>query len=363
MRNLIENRIDNYMARLIILILIILPFYQTAYSQQGDIIDKGLFKVNKIDNSFTDFHLIFIENSETNYTIYSERSVLVNGLQIKKGQKYYFELIRKIDTLATGQVITPINYLDISYFGGKYSGTQTGMICYANNLKGLIIPDKIEIKLIDSDKSISGIYTQQMFYRFIIVEFKSDMTFNYHIMSERAHRQTSGKYVINGKSIILNSYQANSDFDFVNKKWILLNKKQIVTSGNLNEKKENWSILEKNKHFDSIPTHRSDLALKIDSIKINELSWIKDTTDYDSELKLIIHDPLPPKEPAVIIDGLPVKYNFLLDYYTLSDIDSLNYVTGDKLIESGFHGGQAMNGVILITTNNKNRNANTVYTK
>ncbi len=345
------------MLRLIILILIILPFYQTAYSQQGEVIDKGIFKVYKIDNSFTDFHLIFIKNSETNYTIYSERSMLVNGQQVKKGQEYYFELIHKIDTLATGQVITPMNYLDIYYFGGKYSGTQTGMICYAKNLKGLMIPDQLEVKPIDSDKSISGVFTQQIFYRFIIVEFKSDMTFNYHIMSERAHRQTSGKYEINGKTIILNSYSSNSDFDFVNKKWILLNKKQIVTSGNLNNKKESWSNLEKNKHFDSIPTRRSDLALKIDSIKINELSWIKDTTNYDSELKVIIRDPLPPKEPLVIIDGIPLKYNFLLDYYVLSDIDSLTFMTGEKLVNSGFDGRQAMNGIILITTN-KNRSAN-----
>ena len=283
------------MARLIILILIILPFYQTVYSQQGDIIDKGIFKVYKIDNSFTDFHLIFIKNSETNYTIYSERSILVKGQQIKKGQEYYFELIRKIDTLVTGQVITPMNYLDISYFGGKYSGTQTGMICYAKNIEGLVIPDNNKTKPVDSDKSISGVFTQQMFYRFIIVEFKNDRTFNYHIMSERAHRQTSGKYVINGETIILNSYQADSDFDFVNKKWILLNKKQIVTSGNLNDIKENWSILERNKHFDSIPTHRSDLALKVDSIKIHELDWTRDTSNYDSELKLLFMNLNLPK--------------------------------------------------------------------
>ena len=338
------------MARLIILILIILPFYQTVYSQQGDIIDKGIFKVYKIDNSFTDFHLIFIKNSETNYTIYSERSILVKGQQIKKGQEYYFELIRKIDTLVTGQVITPMNYLDISYFGGKYSGTQTGMICYAKNLEGLVIPDNNKTKPVDSDKSISGVFTQQMFYRFIIVEFKSDRTFNYHIMSERAHRQTSGKYLINGETIILNSYQADSDFDFVNKKWILLNKKQIVTSGNLNDKKEKWSILERNKHFDSIPSNRTDLALKIDSIKINELLWTKDTTNYDSELKVIIREPLAPKEPIVIIDGIPIKYDFLLNYYTMGEIESIEVLTKEDLIVPGVYGNPNEYGMILIKT-------------
>ncbi len=338
------------MARLIILILIILHFFQTAYTQQGDIVDKGLFKVYKIDNSFTDFHLIFIKNSETNYTIYSERSILVKGQQLKKGQEYYFELIRKIDTLVTGQVITPMNYLDISHFGGKYSGTQTGMICYAKNLKGLILPENTEIEPVDSDISISGVFTQQLFYRFTIVEFKNNRTFNYHIMSERAHHQTSGKYEINGETIILNSHQANSDFDFANKKWILLNKKQIVISRDLNDKKENWSILERNKHFDSIPSHRSDLALKIDSIKINKLSWIKDTTNYESELKVIIREPLPPKEPIVIIDGIPNKYNFMLDYYTMKEIESIEVLTKENLTVPGVYGNPNEYGMILIKT-------------
>lgn len=340
----------NCMIRLMTLILIVLPFYETAYSQNGYVIDKGLFKVSKIDNSFSDFHLIFIKNSESNYTIYSEKTFLVKGQEIKKGKEYYFELIRKVDTLATEQVITPMNNLDIYHSDGKYSGTQTGMICYAKNLKGLIIPDKIEIKSIDTDKSISGIYTQQMFYRFIIVEFKSDMSFNYHIMSERAHRQTSGKYRINGETIILNSYQADSDFDFINKKWNLLNKKRIITSDNLKDKKEIWSILEETKHFDSIPIQRSDLALKIDSIKINELSWTKDTTNYDSELKVIIHESLAPKEPIVIIDGIPNKYDFLLNYYTMEDIESIEVLTKEDLIVPGVYGNPNEYGMILIKT-------------
>ncbi len=349
--------------KLPILILIIFSIGQSVYSQRGYPVDKGLFKVYKIDNSFIDFYLIFIKNKENNYTIYSERSIIVEGQKIKKGKEYFFELSRKIDTLANGLVITPMNYLDMTYFGGTYSGTQTGMICYAKNLKGLIIPDELGIKAVKSGKSISGVFTQRLFYRFIIVEFKKDLTFNYHVMSERAHRQTSGKYSINEDTIVLNSYSVNTDFDFVNKKWILLNKKQIVTSRNLKDKKKYWSILKRNKHLDSIPTHRSDLALKVDSIKINELSWVKDTTNYDSELKVTIHEPLPSNEPIVIIDGIPVKYNFLLDYYTLSDVDSLFFTTDDKLINSGIYGKRANSGVISITTNNKNRNANKVYCK
>ena len=323
---------------------------QSVFSQNGYPVAKGLFKVSKIDNSFADFHLIFIKNGENNYTIYSERSILVKGQQIKVGNEYYFELIRKIDTLATGQVITPRNYLDISYFGGKYSGTQTGMICYAKNLKGLIIPEEFGLKPAESDKSISGVFTQQLFYRFIIVELKNDKTFNYHIMSERAHRQTSGKYSISGDTITLNSYSKDTDFDFHNKKWIMLSRKQILISDNLKHRKENWSILERDKKFDSIPKQRSDFALKIDSIKINELSWIKDTTNYDSELKLIIREPSAPKEPLVILDGVPVKYDFLLNYYTLDNIDSIMTMTGEKLLEAGFHNGQSEYGLIIVNT-------------
>ena len=198
------------------------------------------------------------------------------------------------------------------------------------------------------DKRVIGIFTQQIFYRFTIVEFKNDMTFKYHIMSERAHRQTSGKYSISGDTITLNSYSKDSEFDFQNKKWIILSRKQIIISDNLNDKKVNWSLLKRDKHFDSIPKQQSDLALKIDSIKINELSWIKDTTNYDSELKVIIHEPSTPKEPLVIMDGVLNKYDFLLNYHTLADIDSITFMSGDKLIESGFHGERSRYGLVIV---------------
>lgn len=176
------------------------------------------------------------------------------------------------------------------------------------------------------------------------------MTFDFHIMSERAHRQTSGKYIICGDTIILNSYSKNTEFDFNNQKWIILSRKQIIMSNNLNDRKENWSILKRNTDFDSIPKQRSDLSLKIDSIKINELSWIKDTTNYDSELKLIIHEPSAPKEPLVILDGEPVKYDYLLNYYTMDNIDSIMIMTGEKLIETGFHGERSKYGLVIVKT-------------
>jgi hypothetical protein len=176
------------------------------------------------------------------------------------------------------------------------------------------------------------------------------MTFDYHVMSERAHRQTSGKYSINGDSIILDSYTKDNDFDFQNKKWIILSRKQIITSDNLNDRKENWSTLERDKNFDSIPKQQSDLALKIDSVKIMELSWIQDSTNYDSELKLIIHEPSAPKEPLVIMDGKPVKYDFMLNYYTMDNIDSIMTMTGEKLIETGFDGERSKYGLVIINT-------------
>ena len=221
-------------------------------------------------------------------------------------------------------------------------------------LKTIIILAILTIFHLDSnaqgkiDKRVIGVFSQQMFYRFMIVEFKRDMTFDYHIMSERAHRRTSGKFSINGDTITLDSYSKNTDFK--NKKWIMLSRKQILTSGNLNDSKDNWSILERDKKFDSIPKQRSDFALKIDSIKINELSWIKDTTNYDSELKLIIREPSAPKEPLVILDGLPVKYDFMLNYYTMKEIESIEVLTKEDLDVPGVYGKPAEYGIILVKT-------------
>lgn len=364
MRDVIEKRLfKRKMAKQFVAILIFGCINHFAFSQSAYPIEKGCFKVYKIDNSFPDFHLVFVKKGQENYTIYSERTLIVKGQRLKIGNDYYLELTRKIDTLVNGQVITPMNYLDIAYFGGKYSGTQIGKLCYAKNLRGLVIPNNSELTITKTDKSITGIFTQQMFNRFTIVEFKSNMTFDYHVMSERAHRKTSGRYDVKGDTIVLDSYSRCSDFDFNDEKWLELSSKRILISNNHNDKKENWSILEKNKRFDSIPNQRSDFALKIDSLKINELSWIKDTINYDSELKLIIREPLPPKEPIVIINGEPVKYNFMLNYYTLADIDSLTFMTGDTLINSGIHGGQAEYGIIIVNTKDKNRNANTQYSK
>jgi len=200
---------------------------------------------------------------------------------------------------------------------------------------------------------VIGVFSQQLFYRLTIVEFKNDLIFDYHIMSERAHRQTSGTYELSGDTIILNSYSKDSDFDFNNKKWIIKNRNQIVISDSLNDKKARWAILERNKDLDSIPSHRSDLALKVDSIKICELSWIGDTVDYDAELKLIIHEPAPSKEPIVIIDKRPLKYDFFLDYYEMKDIESIKIENSDKYVD--VYGSRAENGVIFVSTKKPKR--------
>lgn len=169
-------------------------------------------------------------------------------------------------------------------------------------------------------------------------------------MSERAHRMTSGKYEIHGDTIILNSNSVKDDFDFDNKKWLILSKKKILISNNHSDKKENWSILKKNRQYASIPKQKSDFAIRIDSIKINEFLWSEDTTNYDSELRVIIRDPLPQKDAMIIIDGIPSKYDFLLNYYTMKEIESIEVLTKDDLNVPGMYGDPLEYGLILIKT-------------
>ncbi len=352
MKNLSKKiLINNIVFKQIIVVIIFLSINHFALSQNTPKIEKGNFKVLKIDDTFSDFYLIFLEKGGEKYTIHSPTSIIIKGQKLEVGKEYYLELQQ--NNVLAEELDLASNFNPEIVLYGKYKRSQLGNICTANNLMGLIIPASDTNTDTKNGEKIIGIFTQKYFYRFIIVEFDSNMTFNYHIMSERAHRETSGRYKINGDTITLNSFSTKTDFDFKNKKWIILSRKQILISDNLNDKKENWSILERNKHFDSIPEHQSDLAIKIDSIKINELSWIKDTSNYDSELKLIIHEPLSPKEPVVILDGIPVKYNFMLNYYKLSDIDNVTFVTGDKLVEAGFHGERAKYGTIIINTKNK----------
>ncbi len=200
---------------------------------------------------------------------------------------------------------------------------------------------------------VTGIFTQQLFYRFTIVEFNDDMTFKYHIMSERAHRQTTGEYDINGDTIVLNSYSTDTYFDFINEKWLICSRNKIIKTNSFNNKKERWAILIRNKQYDSIPTQQSNFAIKIDSLKLKELSWIDDTTNYDVELKLIIHEPGPSNEPITVIDNIPIKYDFFLNYYDLVDIESINVIKGDKY--SNVYGWRASQGILFVKTRKPKR--------
>jgi len=200
---------------------------------------------------------------------------------------------------------------------------------------------------------IIGVFSQKILYRFTIVEFKSDFTFDYHVMSLRAHRQTSGKYEIIGDTIILNSFKQESVFDFHNDKWLIVSRNEILVSNKKNDKKELWSILKRDKGIKYIPTQTTDLALKIDSIRVNKLFWERDTNNYDSELRVIIREPLPPKKPMVLLNGKFINYDFQLNYYTLQDIDTIIVKSKEEMWNFGFDGEGMKNGLIIVNTKKK----------
>jgi len=79
------------------------------------------------------------------------------------------------------------------------------------------------------------------------------MTFNFHIMSERAHKNTMGSFKLNGDTIFLNSTTDKTEFDFKNTKWLVLSPKRILMSNNKSVSKESWSVLEKDKSYEFVP--------------------------------------------------------------------------------------------------------------
>ncbi|MEA4851558.1 MAG: hypothetical protein VB126_08925 [Paludibacter sp.] len=194
------------------------------------------------------------------------------------------------------------------------------------------------------DNRVIGVFFQQFPNKLILTEFSDDLTFNYHVMSERAYKKTSGKYTTNGDTLILNSDSVISDFDFRNKKMLIISRKKINTESN----KLSQSYLLRSRLYNHIPQQQSDFKNKIDSIKSLDLAWIKDTTNYENELKLTIHDPLPPKEPLIIVDGIVWKYNFLLNYITMKEIDSIYLMPSDKVTETGLYGERTKYGIIIV---------------
>lgn len=176
------------------------------------------------------------------------------------------------------------------------------------------------------ENKLVGVYSQHCFYKFSLIEFQENFTYNYHIMSDRAHIKASGKYEINGDTIILYSSINNTIFN-VNQKWLIISKDKISQSTDLKQKKNKCSVLEKDNNLTYIPLKESDFALTIDSIKVNKLNWIKDTTNYNSELEssiIIRGNRFKGYEPIVFIDDNPIEYNFLLNYYNLDEIESIN---------------------------------------
>lgn len=104
-----------------------------------------LYKVTKIED-LGKFYLIFLKKGFNNYTIYSEKTIVLEGIKIKVDSLYPFELTVKIDTLSNGLSITHMNYLDIRRFDNRYSGEEIGMLCTAKNVKGLFFLDCHERK-------------------------------------------------------------------------------------------------------------------------------------------------------------------------------------------------------------------------
>jgi hypothetical protein len=200
-----------------------------------------------------------------------------------------------------------------------------------------------------------GVFSQQIFYRYTIIEFKEDFTFEYHIMSERAHRQTSGLYKLSGDTIILNSFSRKSEFDFVNKKWIILSRNEILLSNNKKDKRELWSIMKRDEKLKYIPVGVTDFAEKIDNIRVHQLNWQKDTINYDPELIVIIREPLHPNKPMILMDGGVVKYDFMLNYYSMMDIDTIFVETRENMSKLGFDGEGAKNGLIIVKTKKKTK--------
>lgn len=133
-------------AKSLFLVVVLILIKGNILLAQSNETFEGQFRVYDIDSSNKDFHLIFLKKDRINYTIYSEKGIVVDGERLKTNKNYYFKLKRKLDTL-NGVVITPVNYLDISKYG--YSGERIGLLCIAENLKGLIITKQKEKMPID----------------------------------------------------------------------------------------------------------------------------------------------------------------------------------------------------------------------
>ena len=162
------------------IVILMLCFIQNlTFSQDENSVESGCFKVYQIDISFTDYFLIFVKKGQEKYTIQSKKSIIIKGQKLEIGKEYYLELQRN-DSLTNEFELVSLAYPEIHFYDGKYTRNQLGTLCSAKNLIGIVIPEINANTTINSVEKINGIFTQQHFYRFIIVEFNDNMTFDYH---------------------------------------------------------------------------------------------------------------------------------------------------------------------------------------
>ena len=189
MKNLSEKiLINNILFKQIIVVIIFLSVNHFALSQNTPKIEKGNFKVLTIDDSFSDFYLIFVEKGQEKYTIHSPISISIKGQKIEVGKEYYFELHRAKDS--TDEFDSASSFNPDVYFYGKYKRSQLGILCIANNLMGLTIYnsdsireknkelfEKIAIKYVKQFQNIKNECNVKPFYKINFVSTNDTIKF------------------------------------------------------------------------------------------------------------------------------------------------------------------------------------------
>lgn len=145
MKNISEKiLINNILFKQIIVVIIFLSVNHFALSQDTPKIEKGIFKVLTIDDSFSDFYLIFLEKGGEKYTIHSPISIIIKGQKLVVGQEYYLELQQ--NNALTKELDLASNFNPEIVLYGKYKRSQLGNLCTAKNIMGLTIYDNNSIK-------------------------------------------------------------------------------------------------------------------------------------------------------------------------------------------------------------------------
>ncbi len=166
------------------------------------------------------------------------------------------------------------------------------------------------------DCKICGIYDEQVFYRYAILELKENNDYTFHIMTWFDHVKTKGRYKIENDSIIFEQLQGDS-IELKQKRYSI-NKKEIDL--------EYWHLSKTNKYkeFNSIPFEKSDLHLFVNSLIIDSLGFTNNIKSYKGLLYLIVREPTYPQKPLIILNDKPIKYMFELDFYNESQLIDYN---------------------------------------